>query len=105
MKSLEFDLSNKKLTIKGEVTSSTLEKGFLTLKQILSSSQESTVLTVDWQEVSDIDSSCLALMLWLQSQQTEKIQLINLPERLQTLFDLYDLSSEFKTSEFKISTG
>ena len=94
-KKLGFDIHGNKLTLKGEVTAASLETGFAIFKDSIILHKEA-VLIVDWEKVTKLDSSCLALMLWVQSLQVEKIKIINLSKRLQILSELYGLSSVFQ---------
>ncbi|KUJ72870.1 STAS domain-containing protein [Thiomicrospira sp. WB1] len=46
---------------------------------------------VDLSQVTSLDSSCLSLLLYLQSQQTSPVTVVGLPEQAQDLVSLYDL--------------
>ncbi len=93
---LNFEVQDSVLSFKGKMTARIIEKDFMIFKQSIKSRENSSILTVNWHEVTELDSSCLALIMWLQSQQEEQVKMVNVPERLQVLADLYDLSPVFK---------
>lgn len=53
---------------------------------------DTTITQVDLSQVSAMDSSCLAMLLYLQSRQSAPLTLVGLPEQGRDLVALYDLA-------------
>lgn len=99
--SLTFEIKDATLFLKGDVTLKRFEKQFKAFKKAYQVKQAeergaNELVKVNWDGVSKLDSTCLAFILWLQSQQSQPLQMSHLPEHLKVLVELYDLSTVFQ---------
>lgn len=88
-----FKIENSILKLLGDWSATTSPKSFKQLKKQLQNDAPVLLTAVDWSQITVVDSSSLAMVLWLQSQQDPNIEMIALPEKLQTLSSLYDLDT------------
>lgn len=56
----------------------------------------STVTEVDCHSLKGADSTCLALLLYLQSRLSEPLKVVGLPDELRVLVNLYGLQDQFE---------
>ncbi len=56
------------------------------------------ITTINCEEIKQADSSCLALLVYLQTH-NDALEIVNLPVNLQTLVNLYDLQNVLHIKE------
>lgn len=85
-------LEGEVLRLSGQVTSDVVSRVYdQGLKKL-----SSPVTEVDCHSLKGADSTCLALLLHLQSRLSERLKVVGLPEELRVLVNLYGLQDLFE---------
>ncbi|BBN59817.1 hypothetical protein HVMH_1411 [Hydrogenovibrio marinus] len=82
-----YVVKDKTLTLTGDLTVHAISKLFKNNPWIA----EQKIEEIDCSLVTSADSSCLALILFLQAKAGHKVKVTSLPEDMSGLIDLYEL--------------
>ncbi|WP_038070656.1 STAS domain-containing protein [Hydrogenovibrio kuenenii] len=90
-----YVVKDKRLTLTGDLTVQSISKLFKNNAWV----GEGVIEEIDCSLVTSADSSCLALILFLQAKAVNKIRVYALPEDLSGLIDLYELAPLLSASK------
>lgn len=87
---MEFSRNGDTLKIRGSINNQTFDAA---LYQLWTQQFSGSLKTIDLQDVEEIDSVCISLLVDAVRQQKEPIAIINAPESVRTLLSIYHLKS------------